>query len=135
MGAANQVAQDKNASGLNSQAAAQRAVTKSCSIYGCGSWDLVDACKNEEFELEKVAVKDLPENMRKMSLDERRKFIAKSGKERDKIQAQITAVSKKRQTYVAGEMKKQALDPTKSFDHAVRTAVRSQAKAKGFHSR
>ena len=131
VGFANQRAQDDNASKLNPAAAAQRAECKAGALYSCG-WDLVDACRDAAFDLQKVRAEELPEPMRKMSAAERAAHVAKMGERRTALQKEIAEVGRCRQEFVAAEMKKQALDPTKGFDHAVRAAVRGQAQAKGF---
>ncbi len=130
-GAANQVEQDKNAQGLNGAAAAQRAMTKSRTVYCNSSWDLIDACKAKDFKLAEVKAEDLPENMRKMSVKERTAYVEKLTKQRADVQKTIADVNTKREAWVAEEMKRRALDTSKSFDFAVRSAVRAQAKAKG----
>lgn len=129
-GASNQIAQDNNTTLLNSAAAAQRAVTKSCSNYICG-WDLVDAAKGEDFSLADVKTEELPEIMRPMSLEERQAHIDAMAAKRAEIQTEIQAANQQREAYVAEEMKQRTLDPSRSFDFAVRDAVRAQARAVG----
>lgn len=131
-GSSNQARQDDNAAGLNQAAAAQRCVTKGSQLYSCGNWDLVDACKGADFKLEDVKVEDLPEAMQAMTPEERKTHIAAMGQQRDGIRAEIAEVTKKREVFVRDEMKRQALDDTKSFDNAIRQAVREQARSKGF---
>ena len=133
--ASNQVIQDHNAASLNSAAVAQRASTKGGVLYGCSEWDLVDACKNETFKLEDVKVEDLPEPMKKMTPEERKTHIGAMGKKRAEIQAEIAEMAKKRQAFVQEEVKRLALDDSKSFDNAIRRAVREQAKSRGFSYR
>jgi hypothetical protein len=129
-GEANQAEQDSNARTLNSAAAASRAQTKGQSLYFC-SWDLVDACAAGQVKLEEVARADLPENMQKMTGDQRSAYVGEMGRRRAEIKEQIESVSKQRQAYVAAEMERQALDTTKGLDDAIRRAVREQARKKG----
>ena len=130
-GLANQAAQDANASGLNSSAAAARALTKGQAIYHC-SWDLVDACRAGQIKLEEVEAGDLPEAMRGMTVAERSAYIETMGRKRALIQEEINALSQKRNEFVGAEMKRRALDDTQSLDHAIRQMVRAQAVSKGF---
>lgn len=130
--ASNQARQDSNAVGLNSAAAASRAVSKSSGIYKCSSWDLVDACALADFSLAEVTEEDLPEFMKEMTLEEREAYIAEQGKKRQEIQAQIQTINVQRQAYIDAEMKKHSLDESNSFDAAIRSAIREQAGQKGF---
>ena len=129
---ANQQAQDWNAASLNSAAVAARCSTKASAIYSCGTWDLVDASKDETFELESVAVEELPEVMQTMTPAERVAHVETMRDERAALQASITEVTAKRQPFVEAEMKRLALDDSKSFDRAIRKAIRAQAATKGF---
>jgi len=130
-GWANQQAQDQNAVGLNSEAAACRAVTKVSGLYNC-AWDLVDKCKEKDFDWAKVETKDLPEDMRSMTLEQRQELVNKRAAEREKLQAEVASLGRKRQEFVEQELRKQAAGDERTFDFALRRAVREQARAKGF---
>ena len=130
-GLANQSAQDANAAGLNSAAAASRAQTKAQGLYQCG-WDLVDACVGGKVKIEDVASDQLPENMQAMTADQRRAYIDEMGSKRSGLQGEIQELSRKRDVFVRDEMKKRSLDDSNAFDNAIRRAIRAQATAKGF---
>lgn len=132
-GAANQVEQDANseANGGSSNMA-QRAAAKSWDGYNCARWDLVDAAKEKEFKLEEVKDEDLPEDMRKLSLEERKARIEKMRAEREAVQKDVVATNTEREAFIAAEMKKKNLTQDQAFDEAVRRAVREQAGRKGF---
>ena len=66
--------------------AAERAAAKSTFQYNARLWDLVDASREKDFDLAKIKDADLPEEMRKMTLAERRAYIAKKAAERAAIQ-------------------------------------------------
>ena len=129
-GAANQAWQDSNAASLNGATAAQRASTKCSTLYTCG-WDLVDACRDPAFKLETVKVEELPEPMRTMTMDQRRQHVAEMLKKREEIQKQVTELGQKREAFVAAELKKRAVDTSRSLDHAIKSAIRAQAQARG----
>ena len=131
-GLRNQTLQDSNAATLGAPAAAERAVAKSTGLYRNAGWDLVDARKDKKVDLAKLAGEALPEEMRKMTPAEREKFLAAKAAERAKLQKQIRALSVKRDAHVKTEMAKAGLSEGKSFDAALRAAVRSQAEAKDF---
>ncbi len=129
-GSANQTLQDSNAVQMNGKAATQRAQAKCTSNYFC-SWDLVDALNNKTLTLDKVKAKDLPANMREMSLAERQRHVDEMSSKRGKIQAQIKGLHGKREAWTAAERKRRQLDRGTDFESAVRRAVRGQAAGKG----
>ncbi len=124
-GAANQSAQDANAAKMAPGAAAERAQSKASGLY-VTTWDLVDARNQKDFDLAKVKGEDLPEEMRKMTLEERRAFLDAKAKERAEIQSQIKELSEKRDAYIKEQMAKQDLSDKASLDRALREAIRTQ---------
>ena len=132
VGAAQQTAMDASAGRLNAPAAAERAVAKSTALYRNAGWDLVDAAKDGKVDLDKIPEKDLPENMRKMTVGERKQYVAEQAKKREAVQAEIKDLSAKRDVEVKQKMAEQGLDESKSMDKAVRASIRSQAEKKDF---
>jgi len=128
-----QAAQDANASGLSSAVLSQRANAKASSLYRNANWDLVDAAKEKDFDIDKVKNDDLPEEMQKMSKDEKLKYIAEKQKEREQINQKIQELSDARRKHVAEEMKRQAEQSgEETFDKAVVDMVQEQAQRSGF---
>lgn len=120
--------QDDNASGMSNQAACDRAVCKANSYYRNDSWDLVDACNNiEDFDLSKVEEKDLPENMQKMTVEERKQYVEQKNKERQEIQTKINDINKERAAYISKETAKLADKSQNALDTALRNCIRKQA--------
>ena len=130
-GRAQQSAQDRNASQLSQGTAAQRAYSKSSRLYW-NRWCLVDALRRDAVKLEEVNDEDLPEGLRGKTLAEKRAYLDAKYAERTRIQAEIAQVHKKRQAWVTAEKKRRALDESRSFDAALREALRAQARAKGY---
>ncbi len=122
-----QTAQDSNARTLSPSASAERAVAKAGGLYRNAAWDLVDAMKEKKVDLAKVPEAELPENMRKMTPEQR-----KQAAEREKIQKEIKDLDAKRKAHVKEEMNKRGLEEGASFDAALRKAVRLQAESKDF---
>jgi hypothetical protein len=127
-----QSAQDANAAGAAPGAAAGRAASKAGALYDNSGWDLVDKSREKDFDLAKVPVEDLPEDMRAMTLEQRQAHLAKKTAERAEIQARIKDLDAKRQAAIRDEMAKKGLDDGKAFDRALRDIVREQAAEKGF---
>ncbi|MCC6740968.1 MAG: VWA domain-containing protein [Planctomycetia bacterium] len=128
----NQKAQDAAAGEAGGKGVqAERAAAKASGAYNAAGWDLVDASKDKDFKLEEVKDEDLPEEMRKMSIEERKAHVAKMAEEREKLQKQVQEKAAERQKFIEEEMKKQGLNQDKAFDEAMRKMIREQAEKKG----
>jgi len=126
-----QEAQDSSAAGLSKEAAVQRSVAKASANYRNDGWDLVDALAIQKVKLEDVKNEDLPENMRKMSVEERKAYVEGKQKERADIQAKVQRLNEQRKIYVAAEMSKQQKEG-QTLGSAVIQAVREQAQKRNF---
>lgn len=128
-----QEAQDANAqqSGGGSTEA-ERAQSKAGKLYRNADWDLVDASDEETFKIEDVKDEELPENMRTMTLEEKKAHVAANKEERGKVQKQIQELGKKRQAFIDEEVKKRNLDASKGFDRVIQQTLREQAAKKNF---
>lgn len=95
-----------------------------------GENDLVQQCLDGKVDLAKYAEDQLPDNMKKMSLDERKAYIAQKTQERKDTQARIQELSKQREEFVKQELAKD--DGKKdSFDEKVKESLARQAKKVG----
>jgi len=129
-----QLEQDKANSSISSGLMAKRAKSKSSSFYNNSSWDLVDALRDgkvKESDLAKLNEEQLPQKMRDMSADERKQHIQAQDKLRTDLTQEITRLSKSREQYVISSKKEQA-NKAPSVSDALSTAVKKQAKEKGF---
>lgn len=130
--AENQRKQDENALHLGTATAASRATSKAGDLYRFGGQDLVERLLREpKFDVKKVAVEELPPELRKMKPEEREKHVKKLAAERTAIRKRINELAGKRDAYIREEMKKRPSAAQRAFDEAVRGALRDQAKAKG----
>ena len=131
-GGARQKAQDANVLSLApaSGAAVQRSVAKASGNYQNASWDLVDAAKDQNFEMEKLKAEELPAEMQKMNTEERRAYVEKNSKERADLQAKINQLNRDREQYVAQKMKEVA--STNTLDSAMISAIREQSAKRNF---
>ncbi len=97
-----------------------------------GRADLVDAVNAGEVELEALPAAALPEEMRDMSSDEQRFYLAEKAKQRREVQDRISELVEERDTYLAKEAaKRKAEGKDDAFDERVFGAIRSQAAEKG----
>lgn len=131
-----QLKQDQVNGSVSAGLLAKRAKSKTSSFYNNKSWDLVDAVRDgeiKEADLAKLEEKQLPENMRTMSVKERKDYIQNQNDERTKLKQEITRLGKSREQYVAEKKKEQALESeAPSISDALSKAVKKQAKEKGF---
>jgi hypothetical protein len=128
---ATQSVQDALAEKSKGNAIQQRAATKASANYWNGNWDWVDACAVKEFKWEDMKVEDLPEEMKKMTVDERKAFIAKKKTERIACQTKIQELTKERASFVEARLKELGEDGD-TLDKVVVQTVREQAEAKGY---
>ena len=129
-----QVEQDKVNGSISSGLLAKRAKSKSSSYYNNSRWDLVDALSDgtvDEAGLADLEETQLPKEMQTMSAAERKGYIQKQEKLRADLKQQITQLGKSREQYVASKKKEQASSASTISD-ALSSAVRKQAKKKGF---
>ncbi len=130
-GVARQEAADNDAGAMGEDTAALRGSSKASKLY-YNRWCLIDSLDRRQVKLEEVKDKDLPKEMRGMTLEQKKAHLDKKRAERKKIQAEIKVISAKRAGWIATEMKKRAIKDNRSFDAAVRKAIRAQAKQKGY---
>ena len=111
-------------------AAVQRSVAKASANYQNASWDLVDAAKADNFAITKVKPEDLPAEMQKMTIEERKTYIEKNAKEREQLQGKINQLNADREKYVAQRMRQAA--GTNTLDAVVVSAIREQVQKRNF---
>lgn len=116
------------AAGAPIGAQADRAVNKAVNTFQYDG-DLVQDIENESVKIEDVKKDDLPEELQKLSVAERKKEIDRRIAERKKIRAEILALSKQRDAFIAAERQKQG--KANGFDTAVAQALREQLLRKG----
>ena len=127
---ARQKEQDANSMAVNDEVMVNRAVTKSGAQYRNSSWDLVDAKKDGKLKIEELKSNELPAEMQKMSIDERKAYVEKMAKEREDIQNKIKKLNEERDKYVAQKMLENKNDNT--LDAVMIKAIREQAKEKNY---
>jgi uncharacterized protein YegL len=125
---AQSVSERRITTGAAMGAQAERAVNKAVNTFQYDG-DLVQDVENESVKIEDVKTENLPEDLQKLSVAERKKEIDKRIAERKTIRAEILALSKQRDDYVAAERKKQG--KANGFDTAVAQALREQLLRKG----
>ena len=94
-----------------------------------GRGDLVADLRENTVQLEKLKEEELPENMRKMSPDERKAYLKQQAEERDKLTARVSELSRQRQAIIDEENKKlTAAGKGDAFDAKVNEIVNEQMR-------
>lgn len=132
-GQARQAAQDQNAS-VNASVGSDvaRANAKASSSYVNGGWDLVDAVNRDNAKLEEIKEENLPENMRKMSPEERKEYVKQQAAKRAELQSQIGKLNTEREKIVLAEEARLAGADVQTLDTAIVETIREQVKGKQF---
>lgn len=125
-----QAEQDANSMSLNPSVMVERSVTKSGAQYRNSGWDLVDATNEGSVKIEELKDEDLPDEMKKMSLQQRKAYIDKMEKERAQIQGKINKLNEERSKYVAEKMHENNKDNT--LDAVMIKTIREQAQKKNY---
>ncbi len=127
-----QIAQDAEARLAKGNAIQQRVQTKASANYWNGNWDLVDACNAKGFDWNKLKKEDLPEEMREMTVDQRKAYIARKKEERSLCQKNIADLSKARSEFVRAKREELGQKSEDTLDAVVVETVREQAGNKGY---
>jgi Mg-chelatase subunit ChlD len=110
-------------------AQAERALNKALNRAAYSN-DLLQGIENNTIKLDEVKAEDLPADLRKLPTTERRQEIEKRLAERQRLRAEIVALARKRDDYIAAERKRQT-GKQSGFDIAVATALKEQLARKG----
>ncbi|MEI6971856.1 MAG: vWA domain-containing protein [bacterium] len=120
-------------------AAAPAAVTADRALYNLktegkavqGEGDLLSDMREKGLSLEVMTTEELPAEMQAIPEGERAAYLAKKQKDRESVNAQLSALSRKRTEYIAAENKRMAVaGKGESFDAKVADTINSQADKK-----
>ena len=126
----NQKMQDTNARSISSANYAERAVSKTKSVYNNSSWDLVDKVKEDRNALATIDKKELPKELQNKSKDELQALITKKEAERTTIQKEIAELAKKRQAYIDEKSKNAGTED--DLGNAINESILAFANKKGY---
>lgn len=114
-------------------AAVERAVSKASGNYHNASWDLVDATRDGNLELDKLDKADLPEELQGLTAEALKAHIDQAAKTRADLQQEIGELSRARTTFLEEERRKQAdTDGVKTLDEVMVETTRAQASKLGY---
>ena len=94
-----------------------------------GAWDLLDNIKAGRAKLEELTTEQLPAEMQKLTMPERKAYLTKVDGERAKLQAEALDLNLKRSDHITQELRKTS--GASGFDAEVMEMLREQAKQIG----
>lgn len=121
--------QDMNAGNLAPEVLVERTVTKGSVQYKNESWDLVDADKEGVVTIDELEEDALPEEMKDMTIEERKAYVEEKAKERENIQNKINEVNEQRRDFIAEKL---AEGQDNTLDAAMLKIIREQAAEKNY---
>ena len=130
-GKARQEAQDHAASGAGAPVAAARVAAKASGLYEQGEWDAVDGVQAGRLDLGKLKDDELPQEMRGMTVEQRKAYVETQAKKRAELQARIRKLQAEREKFLA-EAEKKAAGAPDTLDQALSKSLRTQAEAAGY---
>jgi len=121
--------QDMNAVNQAPEVLVERTVTKGSGQYKNESWDLVDADKEGSVNIEELEEDALPEEMKDMTVEERKAYVDEKAKEREKIQDKINELDNQRRDFIADKL---VDGEDNTLDAAMLKMIREQASEKNY---
>ncbi len=123
-----QVQADSMASKYSQSNLATRNSIKVSKYYQNSHWDLVDASKDKNFDINKVDKNTLPPKLQKMNNEELTAFIDQENQRREKIKTDIAQLKVKREAYI----KENQVETEANVESGMIKAIKKQAKAKNY---
>jgi Mg-chelatase subunit ChlD len=114
----------------SASAAADRAYNKAINAKAYDDNDLIQGVENGTVKLDVLKADELPDELQKLSAEERKQVVADKIEERKKIRLQILELSKKRDAFLLQERQKQSAKNRTGFDEAVSAALKAQIARK-----
>ncbi len=133
--AANQLAQDSNASSAGENIAVGRAVVKSGKMYGNKMRCLVDTIQDNENILTEVDEDQLPEVLRVLEPEKRKDYVNKLSVKRSEVQKKIAKLAAERENYLIQKHQRiQADQGQATLGDVVVAAITKQLAKSGFET-
>jgi hypothetical protein len=130
-GKASQSRQDANAAQVGEESIASRIAAKASQLYNNLHWDLVDAVEQKQLDVADLDKKDLPPEMRTMTVDEQRTYVKRQVVRRRQIQERIRQVNGEREEFLREARAKSGVGE-RGLDRAMKRTVRKQAEGANF---
>jgi hypothetical protein len=130
-----QISEDHNAETTSMSVKAERSIAKSKgNVYNNSSWDIVDAVDKDGKDIGKMEEKDLPEEFKGKTTEEREAMLKEIREDRANYQGKIGELAKNRQQFIDEELKKQAAEGAEvdDFGTSVNESIIKKAEKIGY---
>jgi len=125
-----QLQEDSNAASYSQSNKVKRAISKSKRVYKNESWDLVDASRQSDFDLDAIEEENLPEEMKPMTTQQRETYISEKSVERKRLQEEIQQFAAQRELYI--KQVNDSLNVKNELEEAILNSVKETARQKSF---
>src|SRR5205807_10344577 len=92
------------------------------------TYDVLEAVKSKQVELDKIKKEELPAELQKLDLKGQKEYLEKLDRKRAELRKEAVELDKKRTDYIQDELKKKGKDGKSAFDNQVLEILRKQAK-------
>ena len=130
-----QISEDRNAESTSMSVKAERSIAKSKgNVYNNSSWDIVDAVDKDGKDIGKMEEKDLPEEFKGKTTEEKEVMLEEIREDRANYQVKIGELAKNRQQFIDEELKKQAAEGAEvdDFGTSVNESIIKKAEKIGY---
>ena len=124
--------QDSKSSGISLGLLAKRAKSKISAMYQNSSWDLVDAMKEGNVDLDELDEAELPASMRTMDATAKKDYVANKAREREEIAVLIKEETESRDQFVAATKAAAPTPEVATMNDALSSAIRKQGEKKNY---
>jgi hypothetical protein len=122
---------DDSNSKLSMRSYANRACSKTSSLYSNTNWDLVDASSQANFDLGKIPKDQLPEAMRNLTPEQIKAQIEATRIQRQELQVELGKVAREREALVQQLLKEQGKQSLGELETTLLPALHAQAAVHG----
>lgn len=95
-------------------------------------WDLVTAMEDENFDLSAIPESELPEQLRGLSMKDKKAFIKKFADKRKVLEEEARDLREQRRVFVENELRDRQGQDQQSFADALKAIIVKQLQDKGF---
>ena len=122
-----QLEQDRNSSRFGNAYEAQRMITKASRSYRNAEWDLIDAIDAGIVTLATIPDHELPSEMRNMTMEQKRAYVARKRLERESIKVEVRTLTQKRKVEEEQKPRDEKKNEVRSEDKVNSPAPRTKS--------
>ncbi len=125
--------EDKNAQSIGAGNKAERSSAKSKANYDNSSWDMVDAYKKGNIDLEKMKDEELPKEFQGKTLEQKKVLLKEKEDQRVEYQKKIAELAKLREKFITEEKMKMGADDENDFGTSISKSIEKKSVKIGYN--